>query len=117
MDANEYQRLAWHTAKPFYKCESGGDTFHQLQLVTLILALAGEAGELANKVKKAIENGEISDTKFRDIFLEELGDVQWYVSGVAHFLGCPLERLMGQNIAKLRERYPNGFPNKSTIGA
>src|SRR5271166_6581608 len=105
MQANEYQKLAWQTAKPFYKEEAGGDSFHRLQICCAILALAGEAGELANKLKKIIEAGEPWNEKTIYTLLDELGDVQWYVAHTATMLNIKLEDVMGMNVSKLREKH------------
>lgn len=118
MDANTYQSLAWETAKPFYKEEAGGSTFKDLQLATGILALAGEAGELANKAKKMLERGGgvTLNQKDIDILQDELGDVQWYVAHVASLLNISLEGVMGQNVAKLRERYKDTLTHRQIAG-
>jgi len=108
-----YQSLAWSTAKPFYKCESGGSTFKDLQQATAVLALAGEAGELANKMKKMLERGGGIDHNDKDILKDELGDVQWYVAHVASLLDIKLEDVMGQNVSKLRERYKETLAHRS----
>jgi NTP pyrophosphatase (non-canonical NTP hydrolase) len=113
MEADQYQSLAWETAKPFYKCLSGDDTFHRLQLVNAVLALNGESGELANKLKKFIENGDLLNSKEREILIEELGDVAWYVSHVASLLNIKLSDVLGQNVSKLRERYKNTLPHRT----
>ena len=113
MEANEYQVLAWETAKPFYKDLSGGDTFHRLQLVNAVLALNGESGELANKLKKFIENGDMLNTEEREILIEELGDVCWYCAHVASLLSIKLSDVLGQNVSKLRERYKDTLPHRT----
>lgn len=108
MKANDYQSLAWSTAKPFYKHVGNGDTFEQLKVCTMTLALAGEAGELANKLKKMLENGDSIDRK---VLEDELGDVLWYCASLAKLLSLPLEDVMGHNIAKLRARYGDVLPS------
>lgn len=112
MTGNDYQHLAWETAKSFYKAETDDSTFQQLQITTMTLALAGESGELANKVKKIIENGGGIDHHAKDIIIDELGDVLWYSASLASLIGINLEDVFGQNISKLRQRYPNGMHNK-----
>ena len=112
MNGNDYQALAWQTAKPFYKCETEGESFRQLQLCNMTLALCGEAGEMANKLKKFIENGTGIDHTERDILIEELGDVLWYCAGVASILSIKLEDVLGQNVAKLRERYKDQLSHR-----
>jgi NTP pyrophosphatase (non-canonical NTP hydrolase) len=81
------------------------------------LALAGEAGELANIVKKAwwasgkatgneASIGELvlDDESTRRV-IDEAGDVLWYLSAVCGACGVSLEDAARGNIAKLRERY------------
>ena len=116
MDANTYQSLAWQTAKPFYKAESDISTFKDLQQATAILALAGEAGELANKMKKMLERGGGIDHNDKDILKDELGDVAWYVAHVATLLGISLEDVLGQNVSKLRERYKDTLSHRQIAG-
>lgn len=65
------------------------------------LALAGEAGELANLVKKNIRDGGSLD---EDAVILELGDVMWYATAIALNLGVDLEYVFRQNVAKLRAR-------------
>lgn len=113
MEANNYQNLAWQTAKPFYKVNNTSDsTFKQLQITCAALALAGEAGELANKLKKIVESGQGIDHDALNLLIEELGDVQWYVAHFATMLDVRLEDIMGLNISKLRERYKNVLSNR-----
>lgn len=66
-----------------------------------VLALCGEAGELANKLKKALR----ADVKPDPLVLaDELGDVLWYVAAVAHDLGMSLDEVAEMNLEKLRGR-------------
>ncbi len=69
------------------------------------LGLAGEAGEVAEKVKKIIrdDGGVISDVK-RAAIVRELGDVLWYVAQIATELGVSLDDVAQQNIDKLFSR-------------
>ena len=73
-------------------------SFH---LTYAILALCGEAGELANKLKKNLRAGTEPDP---GVLGDELGDCQWYVSAVAKELGFPLETIAEMNLDKLAER-------------
>lgn len=95
MELNEYQRKAQETA--IYPKEIG--------LIYTTLGLVGEAGELANKVKKIIRdhNGEITE----DIEIElqdELGDVLWYVANLAKELNFDLDIVARNNLYKLQMR-------------
>lgn len=70
------------------------------------LGLAGEAGEVANKVKKLIRDGateEELNTKLMDI-ADELGDVLWYLAAMADACGVSLEHIAKANLHKLADR-------------
>lgn len=70
------------------------------------LGLCGEAGEVAELVKKAAWHGKpVSLEKMAD----ELGDVLWYVADLASHYGLSLSEIAAGNIEKLRQRYPEGF--------
>ena len=63
------------------------------------LGLAGEAGEIANKVKKVIRDGRSTDG-----ISDELGDVLWYLAAVANELGADLGDIANNNLKKLADR-------------
>jgi NTP pyrophosphatase (non-canonical NTP hydrolase) len=69
------------------------------------LGLAGEAGEVAEKIKKVIRdgNGVVSDEK-REEITKELGDVMWYVANLSTELKISLEDVVSKNIEKLQSR-------------
>lgn len=69
------------------------------------LGLAGEAGEVAEKIKKVIrdEGGIVSEDKKDDI-KKELGDVLWYLAQIASELGLSLDDVARTNIEKLFSR-------------
>jgi len=74
-----------------------------------VLGLAGEVGEVAEKVKKVFrdDGGVISDE--RKVALKgELGDVLWYVAQLATELGLSLEDVAKGNIEKLFSRKERG---------
>ena len=76
-------------------------------LLPAILGLVGEAGELANLLKKdEFKPGvEVSDGEFAD----ELGDCLYYVAVIAYQLGLTLDEVSRANRAKL-EGGKNGWP-------
>ncbi|MBU4332643.1 nucleoside triphosphate pyrophosphohydrolase family protein [Candidatus Parcubacteria bacterium] len=69
------------------------------------LGLMGEAGEIAEKVKKIMrdDSGVISEEK-KDLLSKELGDVLWYLSQLATEFGLKLDDIAEQNIEKLYSR-------------
>jgi NTP pyrophosphatase (non-canonical NTP hydrolase) len=98
---NEYQALAMRTAK--------GLATGYLGAVYNSLALCGEAGEVAEIVKKRWQNHGVSSgkqyaegDKLRLAY--ELGDVLWYLSVLANDIGCPLSRIADLNLEKLADR-------------
>ena len=96
MQFNEYQTLAANTA--IYPLAS--------KVTYPALGLCGEAGEVAEKVKKNIRDG-ASET-FKEDMKKELGDVLWYVAAVAHVIGTDLESVAKNNLYKLAERQRKG---------
>lgn len=99
MTLNEYQVLALETAN--YPRE------HEVIYPTL--GLAGEAGEVADKVKKVIrdKNGKFTDEiKFE--IAKEIGDVLWYCATLSYDLGFNLEMIAEMNYAKLKSRKERG---------
>jgi len=73
------------------------------------LGLTGEAGELADKIKKVYrdDNGVFNQEK-RDAIAKELGDVLWYVTRLGATLGFSLEEIAQRNIEKLADRAKRG---------
>lgn len=100
MDLNEYQKLASRTAN--LKDEA---------LTNFALGIAGEAGEVADMVKKHVYHDHLLD---RDELIKELGDVLWYVSQLAAWMGIDMEEVAQRNIEKLLARYPNGFSKEAS---
>lgn len=78
-----------------------------------VLKLAGEAGEVAEKLGKLMRDegwtpGSPLAPAQRDALALELGDVLWYVAAVAHDLGLPLAEVAGRNVEKLADRHRRG---------
>ena len=74
-------------------------------LVYPALGLCGEAGETAEKIKKAIrDDGGVLTDERREAVAAELGDVLWYVAQLATEAGLDLEELAEANLEKLASR-------------
>lgn len=73
--------------------------------------LAGEAGEVANKVKKLLWHGKTLDAAAAQDLQEELGDTLWYLALAARTLGTSIRGLALQNIVKLNARHPDKYPD------
>ena len=68
------------------------------------LGLAGEAGEVADKVKKILRDGNYDN----EAIAKELSDVLWYAAVLAHDLGYQLSEIAEMNLKKLQSRKERG---------
>lgn len=95
MNLNEYQ----HAANQFV-------AFPDSYTITYpALGLASEAGEVCDKIKKAIRDRKsLSIAELPEMVAPELGDVLWYVAVLASNLGLELEDIAKANIDKLTDR-------------
>jgi|TARA_R110002153_G_scaffold10629_3_gene41974 NTP pyrophosphatase (non-canonical NTP hydrolase) len=98
MTFDEYQEFAKTTA--IYPDNA--------KVVYPTLGLSGEAGEVAEKVKKNIRKSKFGSFEFYgnelDDIAKELGDVLWYVSALATDIGYSLEDIAQMNVEKLKSR-------------
>lgn len=100
MDSNQYQTAALQTA--IYPNMSNNFIYPTLGLV-------GEAGEVAEKAKKIIRDGDGTLTdETREKMAYELSDVCWYVAVLAYELDYTLGEIMQMNIDKLASRQARG---------
>ena len=81
----------------------------ELRLIYPALGLAGETGEVLEKIKKVYrdDNGQVSDEK-RLAISHELGDVLWYVAAVCRDLDISMSDCSKLVIQKLRSRAARG---------
>lgn len=80
-----------------------------MKKVIFALGIAGEAGEVADLMKKHVGHGRDLD---RMVIAKELGDVLWYVCALAVECGLDLDEVAAINMDKLRKRFPNGFTHE-----
>lgn len=104
MTFGEYQQAAMRTAAQYPEQEK--------TLLVRALGLCGEAGEVAEVVKKCVGHGHTLDS---GKVAKELGDVLWYVATLAAALDIPLDSIAAANVAKLRARYPEGFETVRSV--
>lgn len=96
-DFDEYQQMTKKTA--VYAKD--------VELQYLTLGLVGEAGEVANKVKKHFR-GDMSLGELEIILLGELGDTLWYLARLADIAGWDLSEVATSNLEKLFDRRNRG---------
>lgn len=111
MNANDYQQDALRTAH-IYRDKIDQMDLEQcraaLKVAYAALGLAGEAGEVANTLKKMIRDGSITDPDRIEKASGELGDASWYLADTCDELGLNLGDVMYANIAKLTDRMNRG---------
>ncbi|KKR99065.1 MAG: hypothetical protein UU49_C0011G0001 [Candidatus Magasanikbacteria bacterium GW2011_GWC2_41_17] len=100
MNFNDYQKLSQRTA--LYK-DKGRNFIYPT------LGLAGETGEVAEKVKKILrdKNG-VVDEQTKESLKKELGDVLWYLSQLATEFDLSLDDIADTNLKKLLSRLERG---------
>jgi NTP pyrophosphatase (non-canonical NTP hydrolase) len=104
MELNDYQMHTRTTA--VYPGAGEGQTD---AVVYTALGLAGEAGEIANKVKKILrDNGGVLTHDVAAELAKEVGDALWYLARFSDELGYPLSNIAEGNLAKLMSRKERG---------
>lgn len=102
---DDYQQAALETAIYPNKRTFAG-------LAYTALGLAGEAGEVADKVKKVLRDGGNDTleqkTARANAIAGELGDVLWYLAACADEIGITLSDLATRNLNKLHSRKERG---------
>lgn len=76
-----------------------------------VFGLASEAGEVAGIMQKKYQGHSID----REHMAKELGDCLWMIAEICDAFGLSLAEVMGKNIEKLRERYPDGFEAEKSL--
>lgn len=101
MTLDEYQQHALTTAL------KTDDKF--MDMMHWVLGMAGESGEVADKLKKIIRDkgGTITPADEAEL-VKEIGDVLWYVAVMADQLGVSLNDVAQANVDKLASRKSRG---------
>lgn len=111
MDLSEYQRFAKESVvfEEAIDKLSVDDLRKLLKLAYCALGLTGEAGEVADKVKKIIRDysGQLTPQNI-EALKAELGDVCWYNVMTAELLGIDGNEILKYNINKLESRRARG---------
>ena len=101
MTFDEYQQQALTTVL------STGDEFKDL--LHWVLGLNGEAGEVAEKLKKIVrDHNSVVTPEDKIEMAKELGDVLWYIAVFAESLGVSLDEIAQKNLTKLKSRKDRG---------
>jgi NTP pyrophosphatase (non-canonical NTP hydrolase) len=104
MNWEQYRQDVFRTVRP--------DLDEEGRLLSGALGLCGEAGEVAEQLKKHFFHGHPLD---RAKLSNELGDVLWYWVLLCDTLGLSMESVVAGNVEKLRRRYPEGFSTEHSI--
>jgi NTP pyrophosphatase (non-canonical NTP hydrolase) len=98
-----YQQAARRTSR--------SDQALDMRLMVAALGLVGEAGEVADQIKKIVGHGHTVNPAH---LIEELGDVLWYLAEIAGLFGGSLGSAAVVNVRKLEARYPEGFSEEAS---
>jgi NTP pyrophosphatase (non-canonical NTP hydrolase) len=80
-----------------------------LDMLYCAAGIAGEAGEIANQIKKVMRDDKGVPTEERKAKVaKELGDVMWYAAAICNEFGLDLGEVMVANADKLLERQAKG---------
>ena len=104
MTLEEYEQLATRTLNPALTREQ--------RLLDAAAGLAEEAGEALGLVRKHLFMNHPLDQARLTI---ELGDALWCLTAAAGAIGISLESVAAANIAKLRQRYPDGYAEDRSV--
>ena len=100
MVLKKYQEVCKATAKKF-------DTSKE-EILTWGLGITGEAGDVASCIKKTFTH----DNDQKQGIRENVGDTLWYIAMICNFFNWDMEKILEENIEKLKKRYPTGFTEK-----
>ena len=110
MELNKYQFMSKRTLPhaDYYK----NPVAKRDQLFNMLLGMNGEVGEVTEILKKHLCHGH--ELNIEEVE-KELGDVLFYIAGLASTLNIQLDVVAEKNLTKLSKRYPNGFTTEDSI--
>ena len=101
-DSSLYKNM---TLSSYQNAASGTAIYPTQHAITYpALGLAGEAGEVANKVKKIIRDGKLD----KPALVAEIGDCLWYIAALCRDLNVDMEDVAKANLEKLYNRKQRG---------
>ena len=87
-------------------------TPEKCDMLHMAVGTSTEANELLDAFKKHVIYGkELDVVNVR----EELGDLLFYMQGIANILDIDMLDILKENIDKLEVRYPDGYTDKNAI--
>lgn len=99
MNLKDYQAWVDRSCTPRVK---------ELGLTYACLGLAGESGEVIERIKKITRDNREPSEEDKDYILLELGDVLWYVTKIANCLDLNMLEVLAANVEKIEDRKING---------
>lgn len=104
LSLDEYQARAKETA-----VYPGEDKIPGIGVIYCVLGLNGEAGEIAEHVKKILrDDSGLFTTTRTEAMRKEVGDCLWYIAMLADELGFNLSTVAEENLEKLASRQERG---------
>ena len=92
-------------AKEYENFMSASKVYEDLPIIYPALGLNGEAGEVADKVKKVLrDNNGIFGGQIKQDILKELADTLWYIWATADDMGYTLSDVFEAGVKKVKER-------------
>ena len=103
MDFREYQALARRTQnKELMPVERRLHALH---------GMSAEVGEIHSIYQKFYQGHPISTEEL----VKEVGDLMWFIAEFCDVIGADMGEVAAKNIAKLKDRYPEGFDTERSV--
>lgn len=99
-----YDIDAYALAASVFAVYPAANTGSNAELAYLALGLAGESGEVAEKIKKKLRDGKFNSQELA----KELGDVFWYLSQLCLAISYDPSEILEENLKKLASRRDRG---------